>query len=57
MCTMIFALLLTAGLLGAAVLVLMTRRGQAIQRTKSIEEAARRAVEARLQQRDHEPRA
>ncbi len=54
---MIFALLLTAGLLGAAVLVLMTRRGQAIQRTKSIEEAARRAVEARLQQRDHEPRA
>jgi hypothetical protein len=54
---MTFALLLTIGLIGAAVVLSVARRGQAAQRAQSIEAAARRAVEDRLRRGDPDSRA
>jgi hypothetical protein len=54
---MTFALLLTIGLIGAAIVLSVARRGQAAQRAQSIEAAARRAVEDRLRRNDPDSRA
>jgi hypothetical protein len=54
---MTFALLLTLGLIGAAIVLSVVRRGQAAQRAQSIEAAARRAVEDRLRRNDPDSRA